>query len=98
METKQDLDNIWDAFSKMSDSLHNAAEFNTISQEVSRIENSCGSCNKWMTKQCEREKHHKVSCGEIKCNDFDISSLTQLTLNKKYERINSLKEIINKTQ
>lgn len=64
-----------------------------INEEIFNSKNSCGSCKLWMTQQCEREKHHKVSCGENKCDQFEIKDSSVDFINKKEKE---LKELINK--
>ena len=63
-----------------------------IKEEISNSKSECGSCKLWMTQQCNREKHHKVSCGEKKCEQFNIKTWSSEFIAKKEKE---LEELIN---
>ncbi len=65
----------WDDFLFEDQKRQNRLEAKKIRQDIFKTKIECGSCSKWMIKNsCPRENdHHKVTCGEYKCNDFEMS-------------------------
>lgn len=64
-----------------------------IEDEISNSKNTCGSCNLWMTQQCDREKNHKVNCGEQKCSQFIIKHWSVEFIAKKEKELEELIEL-----
>lgn len=80
-EISPDGREVWDwaaRLSHRSDQVHRLKELRAAIQEQ---ENTCGSCNLWMTDSCPRErqdnrKGHKVgpSCKSPKCDKHSMNS------------------------
>ena len=89
------VNNIFDAFAKVSDINHKNWEIGEISEQNRNTLNTCGSCNLWMTQQCPREtKTNKVSCGQSKCEKFSIQSHYTKLVSEREEKIKLLKKEI----
>ena len=73
------MENIFNNFDKFLEADQrrlNRIEASRLREENRRMGNACGSCKKWMTSDCQREKNHKVHCNELKCSDFQIDNWT----------------------
>jgi len=86
----ENIFNNFDNFLEADQKRLNKIEANQLRQQIIHIENTCGSCNKWMTSDCKREKNHKVTCNESKCNDFQIQ---QFYINLINERETKAKQL-----
>jgi len=80
-------------FDSLSDFDNKVQKERKIREEKSRIyqlENSCGSCNLWMTSRCEREKIKLVQCNDRICYNFDITNFTKDLISKIKKEIDFL--------
>ncbi len=87
-----DLRNILDAIIEVGKEDQSKREIYRLEKQNNSLKNECGSCKHWMTKACEREKHHKVSCGENVCNNFSIDSFSLGLISKNNTKIQDLKD------
>lgn len=76
-EISSDGREIWDWAARLSQATARAHRCRELSKAIREAENECGSCTKWMTDACPRERHdnklgRKVgpSCKSLKCNEF----------------------------
>lgn len=65
-----------------------------IKEDILDLKNTCGSCDLWMTQQCNREKKHKVSCGEKICEQFKIKDWVVKHIDQNEKEL----EIVTNTQ
>lgn len=61
-----------------------------IKEDILDSKNTCGSCELWMTQQCNREKKHKVSCGEKICEQFEIKDWVVKHIEKKEKELENI--------
>lgn len=73
---------IFDAAMIASDRIHREARRREITQSIRETENNCGSCQRWMTDACPRERRDRFgtkvggpSCATLKCSAFEMNSL-----------------------
>ena len=71
--------NASDEFNGVFDLIFKAENINQTKRRITELKeqnkhmlNTCGHCYFWMTQQCTREKGHKVSCNEAKCEGFKL--------------------------
>lgn len=86
-----DLRNILDAIIEVGKEDQAKREITRLEKQNNDLQNECGSCKYWMTKSCEREKDHKVSCAERICKKFSMDSFSFGLLFKNNSKIQDLK-------
>jgi len=85
------ITDIFDALNRASDANHRYWEIKRLERQNHEIKTTCGSCKKWMhSNECEREKHHKVSCDEFICNEFKMKKSSADLISKNEENIKEL--------
>lgn len=69
-------------------------DINKLQVQVEDINQKCGSCYYWMTSNCYREKTHKVSANERKCDDFKIGVGYENIIKGNENKISELKSFL----
>ena len=88
---EEEFDSAISGIVRFGEFVQKKAEANEIIGKITKMENECGSCYHWMkTSQCPREAHHKVSCGERKCDKFQMDNWHKDFIDQKKERYNEL--------
>lgn len=83
--------NYFDIVYKASEERYKLFEIGELKETINIIQNECGSCKKWLTKQCPRESQtHKVSCSENKCEKYTMTSWTSNFIETKKAKIKEL--------
>lgn len=99
MESRDEFDVLIKAFGIMSDITHAKDEKRRLELQNYELDNTCGSCNLWMTQQCNKEKlGSKQSCGMPKCNQFVKKWHSSELTNNNIERIKALDAFLLKHQ
>jgi len=89
LKPMENIFNNFDKFLEADQRRLSRIEASRLREENRRMGNACGSCKKWMTSDCQREKNHKVHCNELKCSDFQIDSwTTDLMQRRESEAVN----------
>ena len=63
--------------------------------KIKNITKKCGSCSLWMTKNCPKEKHTKVSCEMRTCNSFKKDFWIDKTIEEWKLEIHELQLLLN---
>ena len=92
---KTEFNNAFDVFLQSDLDRQKKIEIKELENQIFKIKNECGSCSKWMTSQCNREKSHKVTMSERKCSDFNMCLLTNRTLAEKEQKLIKLQDTSN---
>lgn len=89
---------IWDWAGKLSEHVHRLDEIRRLTADINRIQLECGSCEKWMTKSCPKEKLDSrtgrksgPSGGTYKCNEFVMNSWATELMQKWQRELNELR-------
>jgi len=74
-----EADRIFDAANAWSARVQRDAEIRELRAGITRAETQCGSCMKWMTPSCPRERHDNrtgqwkgPSAQSVKCDQFKM--------------------------
>jgi hypothetical protein len=83
------MNELWDIIKKADTKRQLIGDIRSKEQKINELPKVCGSCDLWMTNQCQREKTRKVSNGMPICNDFKQQKwVTDLILKLNTEVIN----------
>ncbi|KAA9173024.1 hypothetical protein F3K36_16395 [Delftia sp. BR1] len=101
-EISPDGREIWDWAGRLSDRVHRTHEARQLRERISAMESECGSCSRWMTNSCPKEVHdnrkgRKVgpSSRAMKCQQFEMSSLTAGELEKAKAKLAQVEALLN---
>jgi hypothetical protein len=77
---------VWAWADRLSERVHLTDELQRAKLQLHNTLNTCGSCARWMTRDCPREKHDNrtgrstgPSCAAIKCSAFVMIPLNAKT-------------------
>jgi hypothetical protein len=80
-EASPDGREVWDWASRLSDHTFRLHRIRELSASIRSCESECGSCSKWMTKGCPRERHDNrigrnvgPSSRDMNCAEFTMSA------------------------
>lgn len=79
-EISGDGKEVWEWADRLSDHTQKLHRMREIRKAIHEANNTCGSCNMWMTSACPREKStmrgYNVgpSCKSTKCSQFQMKS------------------------
>ena len=95
MDIRDQLNDVVDAFIKVEKINQLKREIKTKQNQINDLPTKCGSCSLWMTSDCTKEKHTKVSNGMPICNSFKKAFWIDKTIEKWQLEISELESSLN---
>jgi len=95
MDIREQLNDVVDAFIKIEKINQIKSEIRTKQNQINDLPTKCGSCSLWMTSDCPKEKHTKVSNGMQICNSFQKAFWIDKTIKKWQSEISELELSLN---
>ena len=97
-EISPDGREVWEWADRLSERVHLTDELRRAREQLHNTLHTCGSCTRWMTRGCPRERHDNrtgrsvgPSSGAIKCGEFVMSPLNAKTAALAETKIAELK-------
>lgn len=81
---------IFESLELTSVGLHKKAVEYRLSREICDLENTCGSCQKFMTKQCPWEAKMKRRTIDPKCSEFELSPSAFHAIEKRQKHLSQI--------
>jgi valyl-tRNA synthetase len=98
MDIRDQLNNVVDAFIKAEKINQIKSAIEDKQNHITDLPTKCGSCSFWMTSDCPKEKHTKVSNGMPICNSFKKAFWIDKTIQKLDSEISELQLSLFKIQ
>ena len=95
MDIRDQLNNIVDAFIRVEKINQIKSQIRTKENQIKELPKKCGSCSLWMTSDCPREKHTKVSNRMPICSSFQKIFWIDKTIDKWQSEISELQSSLN---
>ena len=95
METREQLNDVVDAFIRFGKINQIKSQIRTKQNQINDLPTKCGSCSLWMSSDCPKEKHTKVSNGMPICNSFKKAFWIDKTIEKWQLEISELESSLN---
>ena len=89
------MNDIWDFIAKADKKRQILGDIRSKEQKINELPKVCGSCNLWMTNQCQREKTRKVSNGMPICSDFKQQKWVTDFISKLQVEVSELRTVLN---
>jgi hypothetical protein len=89
------MNDIWDFIAKADNRRQIIDNIRAKEQKINELPKVCGSCDLWMTNQCQREKTRKVSNGMPVCNDYKQQKWVTDFISKLQIEVSELRAVLN---
>lgn len=89
-----EFNNIFNSIMKADTIRQIKIKIRELDEQNSNINQKCGTCYYWMKSNCNREKGHKVSCNERKCDAFKLGTGYEELITKNENKIKELRSKI----
>ena len=95
MDIREQLNDVVDAFIRLNKIDQIKSQIRTKQNQINDLPTKCGSCSLWMSSDCPKEKHTKVSNGMPICNSFKKAFWIDKTIEKWQLEISELESSLN---
>lgn len=95
MDIRDQLNDVVDVFIKAEKIKQIKSEIRTKQNNIDELPTKCGSCSFWMTSDCPKEKHTKVSNGMPICNSFKKDFWIDKLIGKWQSEMDELQSSLN---
>ena len=89
------MNEIWDNILKADKKRQIIGDIRSKERKINELPTRCGSCDLWMTNQCQREKTRKVSDGMPICSDFQQQKWVTDFISKLKVEVSELRVVLN---
>lgn len=89
------MNEIWDNILKADKKRQIIGDIKSKERKINELPTRCGSCDLWMTNQCQREKTRKVSDGMAICSDFQQQKWVTDFISKLKVEVSELRAVLN---
>lgn len=89
------MNDIWDNILKADNKRQIIGDIRDKERKINELPTVCGSCDLWMTQQCQREKNRKVSCNMSICGDFKQQKWVTDLISKLHTEVSGLRTSLN---